>query len=83
MSELETLVLGTFSFYEPMTFSKVILDIDSNGLKEFPDFSREDLEFVIKSLVQQKHIKAVKIDKEIGWIRVKPRRSWWKRIFPL
>lgn len=83
MSELHDLVLGTFSFYEPMTFSKVILDLDNEALKNYPNFSKEDLELIIKDLVKQKLIKEVKIDKEVGWIRIHLKKSWWKRLFPL
>lgn len=83
MTKLEELVLGTFSFYEPMTFSKVILDMDSEALKNFPNFSREDLEDIIKNLEKKKLIKSSQIDKEVGWIRIHPKRAWWKRLFPL
>lgn len=83
MSRLEELVLATFSYYEPMTFSNVILDLDAEALKEFPEFSKEDLEILIKDLVKKKRLKEVKIDKETGWIRIHSKRPWWKRLFPL
>ena len=78
MNKLEEFVLGTFSFYEAMTFSQVILDLDAVALKDFPEFSKEDLEIVIKALIKKKLIKTVKIDKEEGWIRIHPKRAWWK-----
>ena len=81
MTKNEQLILGVFSFYEPMTFSKVILDLDKAAITELGDFSREDLESTIKSLEKKKLIKAVQVDKETGWIRQHTRRPWWKRFF--
>ncbi|MFA6237827.1 MAG: hypothetical protein WC635_10905 [Bacteriovorax sp.] len=82
-SELENLVLITLSYFEPMTFSKIILDFDSEEIKNFPDFDNVKLQEMLSSLEKKKLIKRVKIDKETGWIRVLPKRSWWKRLFPL
>ncbi len=82
MTKNESIILSVFSFYEPMTFSKVILDLDKSQLAELGDFAREDLEATIKSLENKKLIKAVLMDKETGWIRIHLRRSWWKRLFP-
>lgn len=79
----EQIILGVFSFFEPMTISKVILDLDQAQVSELGDFSKDDLEATIKSLEQQKLIKAVSVDKETGWIRIHPRRPWWKRLFSL
>lgn len=82
-TNLEELVLVTLSFFEPMTFSKIILDFDSELIRDFPDFDKEQLQSIINKLESKKLIKRVTIDKEIGWIRVRPKRSWWKRLFPL
>lgn len=83
MTKNEEIILSVFSFYEPMTFSKVILDLDKTQLRELGDFAKEDLEATIKSLERQRLIRPVQLDKETGWIRIHPRRSWWKRLFPL
>jgi hypothetical protein len=83
LTKLEEIVLGTFSFYEPMTFSKLILDLNSDELKDFPNFTREDLEAVINGLVKKRLLKSQQIDKELGWIRLHPQKSWWKRLFSL
>ncbi|MBC7538918.1 MAG: hypothetical protein H7281_08855 [Bacteriovorax sp.] len=82
-TKLENLVLMTLSFFEPMTFSQIILDFDSDLLKDFPDFDKEQLQEVINLLEKKKFIKRLTIDKEIGWIRVHSKRSWWKRLFSL
>lgn len=82
-TKLENLVLMTLSFFEPMTFSQIILDFDSDLLKDFPDFDKEQLQEVINLLEKKKFIKRLTIDKEIGWIRVHFKRSWWKRLFSL
>ncbi|MGZ3788731.1 MAG: hypothetical protein ACXVLQ_09425 [Bacteriovorax sp.] len=83
MITLEELVLGTFSFYEPMTLSQVILDMDSALLKGYPHFTKEDLEGIIKILEKKKLLRATRIDKEVGWIRIHPKRSWRSWFFSL
>lgn len=76
--KLNDLVLSTLSFYEPMTFSRIILDFDNNKLSNFPEFAKEDLQDILKVLEKKKSIKRVTLDKEDAWIRVFPKRSWWK-----
>lgn len=78
---MHELVLSTLSFYEPMTFSKIILDFDNNLLKDFPEFSREDLQEILKVLEKKKLVKKTLQDKEDAWVRVLPKRAWWKRFF--
>ena len=80
---LENFVLMTLSFFEAMTFSQIILDFDNELIKDFPDLDKEQLLEIISSLEKKKLIKRVQIVKEIGWVRVHPKRSWWKRLFPL
>ena len=80
-TNLENLVLMTLSFFEPMTFSQIILDFDNEQLKNFPQFDKETLQEILVILRKKKLIKEVKIDKEIGWIKVQRKRVWWKRIF--
>lgn len=82
-TKTEEILLGVFSFYEPMTFSKLILDLGKDDLASLGHLSREELEEAINSLLKQGLIKAVTIDKERGWIRIHPRRSWWKRLISL
>lgn len=79
--KLNDLVLSTLSFYEPMTFSRIILDFDNEILKDFPEFDKEDLKMILNNLKKQKLIKSTKIEKEEAWIRVLPKRPWWKRLF--
>ncbi len=79
--KLNDLVLSTLSFYEPMTFSRIILDFDNNSLSDFPEFTKEDLQEILKVLEKKKLIKRVTLDKEEAWIRVLPKRAWWKRFF--
>ena len=79
-TNLENLVLMTLSFFEPMTFSQIILDFDNDQLKNYPKFDKETLQEILVKLKKQKLIKEVKIDKEMGWIKVQRKRAWWKRI---
>ena len=82
-NKLENFVLMTLSFFEKMTFSQIILDFDNDLLADFPDFDKEQLQEILITLEKKKLIKRVNIDKEAGWIRLYPKKSWWKRLFPL
>lgn len=77
---MEDLVLKTLSFFEPMTFSKIILDFDKDQLTFFPHFNREDLKVILTNLEKKKRIKQVVIELEAGWIRIHPKRSYFKRL---
>jgi hypothetical protein len=79
--KLEELVLMTLSFFEVMTFSQIILDFDNDLLKDFPDFDKKQLQETLDLLVKRKIIKKATVGKEVGWIRVYHKRSWWKRFF--
>lgn len=81
-NNLEELVLVTLSFFEPMTLSQIILDFDNEKLKDFPDFDKEQLQEIITILEKKKLIQRVLIDKEAGWLRMQPKKSWLKRLFP-
>lgn len=83
MDKIDELVLETLSFYEPMTFANIILDFNDELLAGFPDFDKEQLVQVLSHLEQKKLIKKVMQEKEVAWIRVFRKRSWWKRLFPL
>lgn len=78
--KLTDLVLVTLSFFEPMTFSQIILDFDEEKLLDFPNFDKDQLQEIINELEKKKILKRVIIDKEIGWIKVQPRKSWLKKI---
>lgn len=78
--KLIDLVLVTLSFFEPMTFSQIILDFDEVKLLDFPDFDKEQLQKIINELEKKKILKKVIIDKEIGWIKIQPKKSWLKKI---
>lgn len=80
-TSIEDFVLMTLSFFEPMTFSQIILDFDKEILKNFPDFDQERLHEILKILKKKKLIKEVRIDKEMGWIKIQKKRPWWKRFF--
>lgn len=79
-TNIQDFVLKTLSFFEPMTFSQIILDFDNDLIKDFPDLDKEQLQKVIDLLEKKKFIKKVIIDKEIGWIRIHRKRSWLTRL---
>ena len=75
------LVLETLSFYEPMTMEKIILDIDSDQIKNDNDFTKERLDTILVELCKKNIIKLEVIEDQKTWIKVfKHKRSWWKRL---
>lgn len=78
--ELEVLILETLSFFENMTLEKIILDLDQNKLKQFPDFSKEDLLDLLNKFERERLVKKIQIDQEVMWIKIrKQNNSWFKR----
>ena len=78
--DLDELILETLSFFEPMTFEKIILDFDPVKLRLFPHFNREVLNERLTYLKKKKKIKIIK-GKESCYIKKVPKRPWWKQIF--
>ncbi len=74
-------ILETLSFYEPMTWERLIIEFDESFLKANPDFTKEGLEKDLAFLTKKKHIKMVKNDKgEKTYLRQMPPKPWWKRL---
>ena len=80
--ELENLILSTLSFYEPMSFSKIVFDIDTDILKNYPNFDKDQMILILKSLEQRGLVKKTGENTESQWQRVHKKRSFWKRLFP-
>lgn len=80
MDELDELILETLSFLEPMSVERLILDFDSDRLQQFPDFDKETLENKLKALVKKKRVKVIK-GAENSYIKLMPKRPWWKKFF--
>ena len=78
---LEDLILSTLSFYEPMAFSKIVFDMDTNVLKQFPNFDKDQMLVILKSLEKRGIIQMSGKDSEAQWIRIHNKRSFWKRFF--
>ncbi|MFT6068051.1 MAG: hypothetical protein ACJAT2_002165 [Bacteriovoracaceae bacterium] len=74
---IEELVLGVLSFYEPMSFELILLDMPDEEILDIPDFNREDLEDCLKSLQKKKRIKKTTsgAEKEVFWIKAFPKKS--------
>jgi hypothetical protein len=80
--KIEELVLEVLSFYEPMSFELILLDMPEERIFEISEFNREDLEEMLKLLVLSKKIKITskKSDKEVFWIKVFPKKSLIERV---
>ena len=79
--ELEELILSTLSFYEPMSFSKIVFDIDTELLKKYPDFDKDQMMVILKSLEKRGLLRKIGKDSETQWQRIHKKRSFWKRFF--
>jgi hypothetical protein len=80
--KIEALVLEVLSFYEPMSFELILLDMPEDKILGIPDFNREDLEKTLSLLIKKKRIKVSsnKSEKEIFWIKVFPRKGVFRRL---
>ena len=79
--EIDTLLLETLSFFEPMSKEMIILDFNEDRLKQLDDFDLNQLEERLEKLIKQKQLKRLKKDKEVLYQKIMPKKSWWKRLF--
>lgn len=80
--ELENLILSTLSFYEPMSFSKIVFDIDTEVLKKYPNFDKDQMFLILNSLEKRGKVQKTGEGPEAQWQRIHKKHSIWKRIFP-
>ena len=80
--ELENLILSTLSFYEPMSFSKIVFDIDTEVLKSYPNFDKDQMLLILKSLELRGIVVKTGEAAESQWQRIHKKRSFWKRFNP-
>jgi hypothetical protein len=79
--ELENLLLSTLSFYEPMSFSKIVFDIDTEVLKAYPNFDKDQMLLILKSLEKRGIVQKTGEGTETQWQRIHKKRPFWKRLF--
>lgn len=79
--EIEDLILSTLSFYEPMSFSKIVFDMDTELLKKYPQFDKDQMLLVLNSLEKRALVKKSGEGNEAQWQRVHKKRPFWKRFF--
>nr|BDT27677.1 hypothetical protein BHI3_11430 [Bacteriovorax sp. HI3] len=79
--EIEDLILSTLSFYEPMSFSKIVFDMDTELLKKFADFDKDQMLLILKSLEKRGLVKKTGDASEAQWQRIHKKRPFWKRFF--
>ena len=79
IQQLEELILSTLSFYEAMSFSKIVFDIDTEVLKSYPDFDKDQMLIILKSLEKRGLVKTEGTEADKVWKRIHKKRSFWKR----
>ncbi len=81
MQQLKDHLLETLSFFECMSLEKIILDLDEKIVKEFPEFTKDKLEALLRELEQDRIIKSYRLEKDLCWKKIdKTRRTWSQRI---
>lgn len=83
-NKLEEILLETLSFYSPMTIEQILLDIDAEKISydsEYKHLNLEDLKLALADLKRKKYLKTKGKDKTQTWLRVIPRKPWYKKIF--
>lgn len=78
---LEDLILSTLSFYEPMSFSKIVFDIDTDVLKSYPYFDKDQMILILNSLEKRGLVQSTGTGTEMQWQRIHKKRPFWKRFF--
>jgi len=76
---LENEILKTLSFMEPMSLEHILLDLDKDFSQNHPELTYEDLVNSLIVLKRQKRVKNIKTKDQQLWIKIFPKRSWWKR----
>jgi hypothetical protein len=74
------LVLETLSFFEPMTLESIIMDFDKAKVEKLKEFTKDDLEVVLKHLIKKKKVKKIMINKNPCWIKMQPKKSTLKKL---
>jgi hypothetical protein len=77
--EIEDLILSTLSFYESMSFSQIVFDMDTNVLKQLASFDKDQMELVLNSLEKKGMVKKTGIGSEALWQRIHKKRPLWRR----
>ena len=78
--ELENLILSTLSFYEAMSFSKIVFDIDTELLKTYPEFDRDQMLLILSSLEKRGMVQRTGAGAEAQWQRIHKKSSLWEKI---
>ena len=72
--KIDELILGSLSFYTPLTLDQIILDLDPKQVKSIPEFNLDILEKRIKFFIKAKKIKVSKSKNQVTYIKIFPRR---------
>ena len=58
----------------------IFLDMDADFLKANPELTTEDLLQELKILEKQKKVKKTQTDGQYFWLKLYPKRAWYKRL---
>ena len=81
-SEFREEVLKTLSFFEHMTMEMILIDMNQDFLLARPSITTKHLHKELFELKKQGRITATNKNKQFLWIRIYPKKAWYKRIWP-
>lgn len=81
LKKLEAIILKSLSFFEPMSFSKIIFDMDGEVLKNYPQFDKIQMMEILQSLETRGLVKKKGRGENAEWQRIHRHRPFWKRFF--
>ena len=74
-------ILRTLSFLEPMSLEYLFLDFDKEFLLSNNQLTYEDLLHSLDRLKKDKKVKIIIKNKQKLWIKIFPKKAWYKRLF--
>ena len=77
---LENEILRTLSFMEPMSLEYIFLDLDKDFLQHHNHLNTQDLLNTLERLKKTKKIKQITDGEQKKWIKVFPKKPWYKRL---
>jgi hypothetical protein len=85
LTPLESQLLITLSFLEPMSLEYILIDLSKEFLLAHHDLTTQNLEESLTALVALKKLRKISPKKneaetQIKWIRIFPKKSLWSKV---
>ena len=81
MISIESHILETLSFFDPMSLEQIILDFDESVVIQHPNFTKVELSQLLAELKKRRVVKVIKQEGETLWVKCYKKRKKWYQIF--